>query len=961
MKTLVECGALRRLLLSFFVFLLLGLATPHRSDAAITHNPGVTWQTLTTENFLVHFAPSMATLARQVAWQAEVVHQQQTAFFRWQPRQRTHLVLTDTSDQPNGLATFFPYNHITLYLATPDSIGGLEDFEDWYSMLLRHEYAHILHLDKARGFPKSLRNAFGRHFLLFPNMLQPLWVLEGAAIYQETDHEQQSGRGQNSYYDMLVRLEVQRGLRPLDQVNQPVSDWPLGVTPYLYGTHFFEFLRQTRGPEAMSDYIHDYSGQIFDIFRLQSASQRAFNARMTDLWLEFEHWLQERYTAQGDQIRRTGLRQGQSVTDFGYFTAGVAPLASGEILTTRRDGLGPGKLVAVTPSGGDYREIATVRSSRFDVHPQQGIVVAQTEVCQGRSLYFDLFHIDPQSGKSQRLTNCGRYRYGAWHPSGNELVAVQQSGQGSSLYRLNAQGEVLGKLWRSEEDVLAYPRWSPDGQWIVVSRWQKLQGWSVQRYRPDDGDWEILSDQGKVATQPRFSSDGNSLFYSADVGGVYNVYQLDLRSRETRQITNVTGGAFEPLLVEDTLYYIGYHPDGADLKAMVLPEDAGVVLPAGDGRELPNPTEYEPERPEIENARVDSVTPYQPWGSLLPRWWFPYVLFEEGQSQLGAVTSGVDALRRHHYEVSAYYDSENEWWGGDVSYRYHRWNPRLDIYGSREGDVRRNSESEVVAHRRQHTLQLDAVFPVVRYDWRTEFYLGYSYQLRNEVARPGGAALPDRQENSLGAALVYRSASYSARSMHPGQGRSLRLVLEDSEAAGSDAPGQTYTLDWQEYASLHRQRDLRLQFGILGAWIEGDAQPLRLGGTSGSTSSLLPGSPFLRRHYPLRGYPTGLEFLEGRRLTKAAVQLNFPLGSLQRSLVVPPVGLGRFSGSIFMEGASTWNDGSEIGDVYRSLGVEVHAESYWYYQLPARVTLGLAKGLDDGGDDMGYVQVGLGF
>ena len=41
---------------------------------------------------------------------------------------------------------------------------------------------------------------------------QPDWLIEGLAVYHETDRARGIGRGQSSYFDMLMRMEVARGV-----------------------------------------------------------------------------------------------------------------------------------------------------------------------------------------------------------------------------------------------------------------------------------------------------------------------------------------------------------------------------------------------------------------------------------------------------------------------------------------------------------------------------------------------------------------------------------------------------------------------------------------------------------------------------------------------------------------------------------------------------------------------------
>ena len=53
-------------------------------------------------------------------------------------------------------------------------------------LLINDEYTHIVQLDMRLNGPSTvLSNIFGN--LYFPNMFQPVWLIEGLAVYEETE------------------------------------------------------------------------------------------------------------------------------------------------------------------------------------------------------------------------------------------------------------------------------------------------------------------------------------------------------------------------------------------------------------------------------------------------------------------------------------------------------------------------------------------------------------------------------------------------------------------------------------------------------------------------------------------------------------------------------------------------------------------------------------------------------
>jgi len=247
-------------------------------------DPRLRWRTLDTEHFSVHFAEQNAPQARLAAQVAEKVYPRITGMLRWQPRTRTHLIVLDSADFSNGFATPLPFNHTGIFLSPPDE-GELLQGREWLELVLTHEFFHVVHLDKARGAPLGFRNVFGRWALFFPNALEPGWIVEGLAVYAESETARGYGRLGNSAFEGMMRAEVARGLRPLREINAEGRGFPLN-RDYLYGSYFFAFVRERYGEKAVTDLVEDYSDNIVP-FRVHSNPVRVTRKPMDVLWVEY--------------------------------------------------------------------------------------------------------------------------------------------------------------------------------------------------------------------------------------------------------------------------------------------------------------------------------------------------------------------------------------------------------------------------------------------------------------------------------------------------------------------------------------------------------------------------------------------------------------------------------------------------------------------------------------------------
>ena len=196
-------------------------------------DPALPWRTLETANFAVHFPERQRHAARSVAGAAERLLPGISTALRWKPSGRIHVVVLDSADFANGLASPVPFNYTMVFLSPPDE-GELLQNQSWLDLVLSHELFHLVHLDMARGAPLGLRSVFGRLPFLFPNVFQPGWIVEGLAVHAESSLEKGHGRLGQAAFEGTMRAEASRGFRSLREINAGGRGFPLN-REYLYG------------------------------------------------------------------------------------------------------------------------------------------------------------------------------------------------------------------------------------------------------------------------------------------------------------------------------------------------------------------------------------------------------------------------------------------------------------------------------------------------------------------------------------------------------------------------------------------------------------------------------------------------------------------------------------------------------------------------------------------------------
>lgn len=935
------------------VFLWMAAAAAH---AGVAHDSGLDWFTLDSEHFRIHYHEGLEPAARRALVLAEAARARLAPRLGGAPRRRVEMVLTDEVRQANGFAQVFPDHRLTLYLTPPDDIAGLEDHAGWLELLVTHEVFHVLHLDRARGTPAALRRVFGRFPWLFPNALQPRWITEGLATWAETDAARGIGRGQSSYFDMLMRLELAGGLKPLRQVNQPLATWPGGTTHYLYGVGFMQFIAERYGEAALWRLVEHYSDNLIP-FRINSNAAGVLGRELPQLWAEYGRWLEARHGGVLRGVRSRGGRAGTRLTHDGYDAGPLAPVPGGGVAYVGWDRRDWPVLWRLHPDGRRERLARVLPGARV-AGGGPGLLVVQPEVCRNAGLRHDLYRLE--AGGLRRLTRCGGYPFAAWLPDGGILAVRRERGQ-SALVRLEADGSGERVLWAGNDGtVLSHLDVSPDGRLAAVAVWRPGGGWNLEAWDLVRGGWQPLTRDAAIENHPRFTNGGRALLFTADYGGVYNIRRLDLASGRLETLTDVAGGAFHPVLAEEegVLYYAGAHPGGRDVYALSLARAGGapVQVPAGpSGRPAPVPPA----------AAVGPPRDYAPWSSLVPRWWFPTLVVDGDRTEAGFVTSGYDALARHVYALDLAWEAEQGELVGGIDYYYDRLPVLLKAGFRRSLRFVRGADGGLAGGVFDDELELAAAWPWLRVEDRWVLHAGVVRNVTRTAFTSSSFSGARLEDTLAGVAVEYTGTRRFPRGISR-LGREVLVVAEDSDALGdSFYRGRVYTLDWREFVHLGRGHVLaaRLTGGwgtdaprrfVLGGQGDVHFQPPLLAGPAG-------GSPFNRRAYALRGYPQGLVGLTGRRMTLAGLEYRFPLALVERGFMAPPVGLDRVHGALFLEAGAAWELGNSPRDYFRSAGLELSAETVLFYDLPLRLTAGVARGLDPGGEDQVYLRLTASF
>lgn len=932
--------------LRFFTILALLLCLFHPTNSHGI-DPRQDWFSLETPHFLIHFPEKNQPLAELIAERAESAHQELSPWFNWQPKEKTHIVLNTSESRANGSAFTVPYNRIELNMVIPEAGSNLSDFADWWTLLITHEYAHILHLDKKAGAPLFLHQTLGRVPAFYPNLFQPRWIIEGLATYIETDNTNQTGRGQSSAFDMMINEELHQGLRSLRQINIHQSNWPYS-SAYLYGSYFFEFLEQKYGKEKIKAFIAEYSNNIIP-FALNTTSNKIFGQSFYALWKDYEHYL--RSTASLPVL--PGDKQ-QALTQKGYLQGPLQSDGEGALLFIQNNGKRHSALWKMSKQGDKEKITELQPGAFFDFHKRSGLIISQAEVCEEYNVYYDLFILTKHDTRPQQITHCAQYHYASWHPSGDKIAAIKINPLYSQIDLLQKNGTLIKTLWKSgKNERLSALDWNQDGNKIITSLHKANAGWNLYELDTIEGSMRRLTNDWAQKSAPQYLENGHIL-YSADYDGVSNIYQINPSNGKIFKLSQGNKSKFHPLLTKsnDTshLNYMQYGPTGLNIyQQKAITAKAHTIKPDLWITENKNATE-KLTRPSPE----DALRNYSPWPSLITPSWIPNIFVSNDQSFVGAILVGADALQSHQYEISLAYEAQYEQLYSDINYRY---NNRLFI--NYEHDKRYFfSENRLDLILNEDQVEAYYLVPSSTLEAQWNILLGGEFIYNSWNQFSSFFIKPDSSRSQLfGAAVLFNNSDRHIRGISNTEGRQVYVAAENIRQFGNNISGNSLTFDWREYIPLSGAHTL----AIRGVYARGSSPNVRyfLGDDFSDPFNNL-GNIFSRRDYPLRGYDQSLEKRSGDRLSLGSAEWRFPITNIESSFMAPPVGIQKIHGKLFIESGAAWISGVNERKFYSSKGAELIIEAKLFYYYPVNLRLGYAKTEEKDGDNF-YGSLGVSF
>jgi len=906
MRTRPPRGSVAPMALTLLVFLLGGPVgeafgqtpyIPYFGKNRIRYND-FKWNIYKTDHFEIYYYPEIEKQLERVTSYAESAYQQVSSDLKHDLAFKVPLVLYKTESEfqqqniepgelPEGVLAFAePYRD--------RMVLPIDEPSDALYRLITHELTHIFEFDI---IPRSLL-----HRQL------PLWVDEGLSDYMT---------GYWQPFDLMTVRDA-----AIADIIPPMSDFEGvqfadGRLPYNLGHAAFEFIESRWGKEGLRQFLFALRKAV--IGGGESAYEEAFRLKPEEFDEQFDKYLKDRFKPFRDKERPQDygrdLAPKRGKTPYSVVVS-IEPSPSGDLMAVaagnRKDqeldivlmSTKDGKVIRNLTSGFNqnhgYEYIATPggfrnnavswmswapagdRIAYFARTEKNKTLILQNVVTKKIETRIELKTVDgPESPDVS--------------PDGREVAFAGMRGAVADIFTVNLDTKEIRNVTNDAFGDYA-PTYAPDGKSIIylarVSGNDKLfqvdlasgKKTQITFGTHDDGGVQFVDNETIVfpstATDPNLPIDPEV----ARNGNIYNIWTLNLRTKELKQYTDTLTGNVSPIVLRDQkpakIAFVTYYKGEYGIHTLPREEALHTVAMADFGSaDAGAPIDFTP--PQTHTLVPSNIHKKGTFEKLFLEGRPPVALgvtsggdvfggtevtfsdvlgdkqfsmFASSVSQYRTLNfSYVNLSRRLQYAVQAY--SQTQF--------YYGYDPGL-LYGAEYAFV---SRDQAIATQTARGATIFGIYPMNRYS-RVELSAGM-YNYEQGYNDPNLQAVADQYQTDQYGRLLFSSGSFMPfgaalvrettvfREYGPLAGSTMRLGYEYAPSVGSFMSRQTADVDARYYLRLATNGVLAFRARGFKSWGE------------------FPGYLYFGGNSELRGYDY-LEFL-GNKAFFLNTELRFPL------------------------------------------------------------------------------------
>lgn len=624
--------------------------------------PGENWLYVSDGSFNVIYPDRHERQAREMLAVLQDTRAGTDAFLGVNRRYALTAILSDQSDSGNGFVTPFPYKTEINAIALRGR-GLSRTHSSWMEVVTAHELVHAAQAEfRVNKSFTGLVGRFAPDFARALGLFQPSGVVEGLAVYRESQIPPGSGRLNHPYFLMQVRAGMVEGDWSLTQaLEEPSYTRPFDRF-YKGGSLYVDFLMDVYGQESIISSLKwqqqiPFSGYGSNLRLAMDRSPRRVEA-------DFSRWFNARedstrssigtlspstvlVSRKGQTHRRPFWLDDSSILTFalGYnLPRGFQQVnLKGDLKRRTRNEITDDAVAFVTPDASE------LLYSRYSEHPYAP---------EARTSWS--YRVDLETGEEVRLEGAG-HTYNPVRLADGRLLAIRSFGQYNRIVDITSGQQHTRLEYPSLEIVSMAPRPGSDSL-AVIAKVGPHQAVFLVDSSADT--WSMspwLGFEGSTIYDGSWDARGRYFAFTSDRNGIMNVFVLDAWSERLVQVTNALYGAMEGHVSPDgeSLVFVEYGREQFDLKTTstdgpwvkrVNRDQANGTWNRDWQREKNSEDPFDRLDPFFETP-----SPYRSWKHLSPRMIYPTLYLDEERQRdadarlglgVGVAMQGTDPLQR---------------------------------------------------------------------------------------------------------------------------------------------------------------------------------------------------------------------------------------------------------------------------------------------------------------------------
>ena len=524
------------------------------------NHPELSWKTIETEHFRIHFYDHTEQSARLGATIAEMIYEPITELYNYEPFDKTDIVFTDVDDISNGAAYFYD-NKIIIWTSPLDF--ELRGSHRWLQNVITHEFTHIVSIQKAQKFGKSIPGGYiqwidyekeKRPDVLYgyPNKLVsypipgtsvPPWLAEGVAqfMYPGADWD-----NWDSIRDMILRdRTLNNNLLTWTEMNVFGKSGIGNESVYNSGYALSKYLAVKHGPSALKNIMTSLSKPFNS--SINKAIKEAIGIEGREVYDDFISVLNIRYDSLSNSVLNN-IKKGTIIEENGTSNLFPAWNEDGNLIAflsnKENDYFGSTDLFIYSVKNKTSKKIVDDVFSKPSWNGQKLFYSKKSKIANKvGSKFYDLYEFDLLTDKENRITQDARAFSPVYNSNDSTLFYISTNGGNQNIYMIDLVSRSTQKLTDfSNQEIINSLNYDYETNRIMfditLNHFRDIHFLSLS----DSISGAILNSSFWDERQIDFSKKG--MVYSDDRSGIFNLYYID--SQTQGYLTNVVGGAFMP-------------------------------------------------------------------------------------------------------------------------------------------------------------------------------------------------------------------------------------------------------------------------------------------------------------------------------------------------------------------------------------------------------------------------------